>query len=242
MNKLRITYRSRPIEVFEDPTHDLSIQFPVIANFKVNGTLVDSNIELVFEGLGTARDLIVKEYDLDLTKNFDKLEFTLGKITVHYEQVPGLGFQSATEDRFLSDAEYDSINAVTRNFTTAEVLKVEYSEDGGVSYQEFNYEGCYTYLVPGGLFNGMDLASEMTGAKIEGSTRQKLTVPEMMNVANQIGLPYTNEGMPILDRADLGFDAYTVINYTGQPDVSAIVAAEDQIIDQFTCISVYNPV
>ena len=242
MNKLRITYRSRPIEIFEQVTYDLSLEFPVVASFKLNGTVVDSNIDLMFTGQGEYRDVQVREYDLDLTKNFDRLEFTLAKKAVHYEQLPEGGFKSYTDDNFITDLEYDTINAVDRNFTTAEVLKIEYSEDSGVTYQEFNYDSCYAYLVPGGLFNGMDLVSLVTGPKTEGSTRQKLDVSEMQAVSNQIGLPYTNQGMPILDRQDLGFDSYILLNYTGQQDISSVITTEDQTVEQYTCIAVYNPV
>lgn len=242
MNKLRVTFRSCPREVFVSTLADLTVEFPVVS-FSVNGALVDSNIDLTYTGQSADRRIFVKEYDLDLTKNFDNLSFTLSKRQVDYEQIPGLGYQSQTEDSFLSDAEFNHITTYSsRDFSCAEVLLLEYSEDSGNSWTEFRYTACYTYLVDGGLFNGKELASDYIGLPEPGDVRGVLTVPEMKTVAAQLQLPYTNDGMPVLDKNDLGFDTTLIINYDGATDVSAMVAEQDAVVSQTTCIIVYNPV
>lgn len=242
MNKLRITLRSCPREVFVTTLADLTVEFPVVS-FSLNGTVVDSNIDLTYSGQSADRRIFVKEYSLDLTKNFDVLTFGFTKRSIDYEQIPGLGYQSQTEDSFLSDAEYNHImNYSSMDLACAEVMLVEYSEDGGSTWKTFQYKDCYTYMVEGGPFNGKNLASMQTGLPEDDDTRQKLTVDEMKIVSSQMQLPYTNDGMPILDQQDLGFDAVLVVNYDGDADVSAMVSAQDAVLSQTTCISVYNPV
>jgi hypothetical protein len=242
MNKLRITFRSCPREVFVSTLSDLSVQFPVVS-VSLNGEALDSNIDLVYSGREPdQRRIVVKEYDADLTKNYDKLVFTLDKRTIDYEQIPGLGYQCQTEDAFLSDAEYTHITSYSSlDFCCAEVMLIEYSEDEGATWNSWKYSSAFSYMVDGGLFNGKELASLVAGLPEPSSTREQLTVEEMQLVASQLRLPYTNEGMPILDKQDLGFDSVAVINYYGNTDVSSMLSAQDAQLDQTTVIAVYNP-
>ena len=241
MSKLRVTFRTNPTEVFDGSMADLTLEWPVVS-LTVNGTLVDSGIDLVYSGAGQNRNIIVKEFDLGLSKNFDSLGFNLSTRKINYEQIPGLGYQCQDEDSFISDAEFNHITSWSNIvFTVAEVMKIEYSEDGGATWASFSYDSCYSYMVPGGLFNGKELVSTTIGPKIPGSSREKLTVAEMKTVASQLGLPYTNDGMPILARTDLGFDAYCILNYNGDAEYDNVIAQEDAKVDQFTCICIYNP-
>ena len=241
MNKLRFTFRSNPQEVFDSSLADLTLEWPVVS-VSLNGTLIDGNIDLVYTGAGNNRNIIVKEYTADLTKNFDNLSFTMSTRKINYEQIPGLGYQCQDEDSFISDAEYNHISQWSNIvFTVAEVMKVEYSEDDGATWNSFKYDSCYAYMIPGGLFNGKELVSTTLGSKIPGSTREKIAVADMISVAAQLGLPYTNEGMPIIARPALGFDSYMLINYNGQSDVSSVVAQEDLNVDQYTCLCFYTP-
>ena len=220
---------------------DLTLEWPVVS-LTVNGTLVDPSIDLVYTGAGQNRNIIVKEYDVNLTKNFDSLMFDLNTRKINYEQIPGLGYQCQDEDSFISDAEFNHINSWSNViFTVAEVMKIEYSQDDGATWDSFKYDSCHSYMVPGGLFDGKELVSVTVGPKIPGSSREKLNVPEMKVVASQLGLPYTNDGMPILARTDLGFDAYCILNYNGDAEYDNVIAQEDAKVDQFTCICVYNP-
>jgi hypothetical protein len=241
MNKLRVTFRSNPTEVFDETMADLALEWPV-ASLSINGTLVDSNIDLVYTGTGQNRNIIVKEFDVDLTKNFDIFGFNLSVRKIHYEQTPGLGYQSQEEDSFISDAEYDHINNwSTIIFTVAEVMKLEYSEDNGATWDSFHYEDCYSYMIPGGLFDSKGLVSASFGDKIPGSTREKINVAEMKVIGSQLGLPYTNDGVPVMARSNLGFDTYAILNYNGQSDISSIITQEDLNVDQYTALCVFAP-
>jgi hypothetical protein len=241
MNKLRVTFRSNPTEVFDEIMADLALEWPVVG-LTVNGTVVDSNIDLVYTGNGQNRNIIVKEFDVDLTKNFDTFGLNLSVRKIHYEQTPGLGYQSQEEDSFISDAEYNHINEwSTIVFTVAEIMKLEYSEDNGATWDSFHYEDCYSYMVPGGLFNGKELVGEQFGEKIPGSSREKLNIVEMKAVAKQLGLPYTNDGCPVLARSSLGFDTYGILNYNGQSDISSVITQEDLNVDQYTVLCVFVP-
>lgn len=241
MNKLRVTFRSNPTEVFDETMADLALEWPVVS-LSINGTLVDGNIDLVYTGTGQNRNIIVKEFDVDLTKNFDLVGLDLNVRKIHYDQIPGLGYQCQDEDSFISDAEYDHINNWSSViFTVAEIMKLEYSEDGGTTWSSFKYESCYSYMIPGGLFDGKELVSLVVGSKIPSSTREKLTVAEMKVVATQLGLPYTNDGVPVMARSNLGFDTYAILNYNGQSDISSIIAQQDLSVDQYTAICVFAP-
>ena len=239
MNKLRLTFRCTPREIFLSTLADLTVEYPVVS-FKLNDVLVDDNIDLAYIGSRQNNNIFFKEYDLDLTKNFDTLSFSYTTRHISYDQIPGLGFQSQEEDSFISDAEYQVI--ANNNFPVAEVMKVEYSEDGGATYTEFAYNNCYSYMIDGGPFDGKQVASLLSGDKVPGSTREKLTVSAMKIVASQLGLPYTNDGMPILLKQTLGFDAFILLNFDGQSDISSVVTAQDSNIDQHTLISEYAPV
>lgn len=238
MNKLRLTFRCTPREIYLSTLADLTVEYPVVS-FNLNNGLVDSNIDLAYIGNRPNRNIFVKEYDLDLTKNFDTLSFSYTTRHISYDQIPGLGFQSQEEDSFISDAEYQII--ANNNFPVAEVMKVEYSEDGGATYTEFVYYDCYSYMIDGGPFDGKQIVSMLSGDKVPGSTREKISVPAMKIVAQQIGLPYTNDGMPILLQQTLGFDAYIILNFQGQADISSVIASEDSKISQYTLISEYKP-
>jgi len=242
MNKLRVTFRSNPTEVFDEAMSDLTLEWPVVS-LSINGTLVGSNIDLAYTGTGQNRNIIVKEFDVDLTKNFDSFGFNLDVRKIHYEQTPGLGYQGQDDDSFISDAEYNHITEwSTFIFTVAEIMKLEYSEDSGATWDSFQYAYCYSYMVPGGLFDNKGLASLSFGDKIPGSTREKITVAEMKVIASQLGLPYTNDGVPVLARSNLGFNTYGILNYNGQSDISSIIAQKDLSVDQYTHISVFAPV
>ena len=67
MSKLRVTFRTNPTEVFDGSMADLTLEWPVVS-LTVNGTLVDPSIDLVYTGAGQNRNIIVKEYDVNLTK------------------------------------------------------------------------------------------------------------------------------------------------------------------------------